>query len=228
MNSPKPKSSPQGRPPASSGEDRRAYILDSALSLFAAQGIAATPIAQIAKAAGVTSAMVHYYFGNREKLLDTLVAERLAPVVVYIWGSASDEGIADPIRVITAFVDRLLETVERMPQLPLLWNREIFNVGGELRARVMPFVPVDNFERLRQALAQAQQEGRLNNGIAPGLVVMSVIGLVMFPLVARNLIEKIPGVPVIDRETVRQHTLSLMLGGLFPKKETIPDTDTGS
>ena len=67
------KHAPQGRPPASKGEDRREHILDNALTLFATQGIAGTTVAQIAGASGVTPAMVHYYFHNREGLLDAVV-----------------------------------------------------------------------------------------------------------------------------------------------------------
>ena len=63
---------PHGRPPAGKNGDKREHILDSALNLFAGQGIAGTTIAQVAKAAGVTPAMVHYYFTNREGLLDAM------------------------------------------------------------------------------------------------------------------------------------------------------------
>jgi len=70
MDKTNPSYSHQGRPPARKSEGRREKILDSALTLFAAHGIAGTTIAQIVKNSGDTSAMVHYYFGNREDLLD--------------------------------------------------------------------------------------------------------------------------------------------------------------
>ena len=43
------------------------------MKLFARQGVAATTFAAIAKRAGLTPAMMHYYFKAREHLLDCVV-----------------------------------------------------------------------------------------------------------------------------------------------------------
>lgn len=208
----------QGRPPASKDEDKREKILDSALLLFAGQGVAGTTIAQIAKASGVTSAMVHYYFGNREKLLDHLVAERLAPCLEYVWGSVSDEALTDPRQLLTSFVDRLLESVEKVPQLPQLWSREILNAGGCLRERVMALVPLEGFEKVHRSLALAQREGRLNAHISPGLVLTSVMSVTMLPLAAQDMLDRVPTIPVLNMKMLRQHVLALLLDGLCPGK----------
>ena len=64
--------------------DGREHLLDCATRLFAEQGIAATTMAQIAEAGGVTSAMVHYYFRNRETLLDVIVEERIMQAIGFV------------------------------------------------------------------------------------------------------------------------------------------------
>jgi AcrR family transcriptional regulator len=210
----------QGRPPASKGEDRREHILNSALTLFAAQGIAGTTIAQIAKASGVTSAMVHYYFANREGLLDSLVAERLAPCVEYMWAGVSEETLADPRRVVTEFVERLLETVTKMPELPHLWSREILNTGGLLRERIFPLVPLEKIEAVRHSFVAAQREGRVNAGVVAGLALTSIMAVVMLPLAAQTFLDKIPLIPLLDKDTLRRHALAVLLDGLCPEENT--------
>src|SRR3546814_12934324 len=77
-----------GRPARPSGADGRDAMLDVATALFAARGVAATTIAHIARQADVTPAMVHYYFKNREQLIDVMVAERVAPVIAFVWAPA--------------------------------------------------------------------------------------------------------------------------------------------
>ncbi|MDR3426114.1 TetR family transcriptional regulator [Silvimonas sp.] len=52
----------RGRPATLPDQNARAALLDAATLLFARQGIAASTLAQVAREAGVTSAMVHYYF----------------------------------------------------------------------------------------------------------------------------------------------------------------------
>src|SRR5690349_5665465 len=50
--------------PAAAGPELRARLLDAALACFVRSGIAATPLRAIATEAGVTPALVHYYFGD--------------------------------------------------------------------------------------------------------------------------------------------------------------------
>lgn len=199
-------------------EDKREHILDNALILFAVQSVSGTTVAQIAKASSVTSAMVHYYFTNREGLLDALVTERLAPALAYVWASLSDETLDHPRLFVTAYVDRLLEIVQKMPHLPLLWNREIFNAGGSLRERVMALAPWGNFEQICRALTHAQQRGQLNPGIEPALVLTSIMSMVMVPLAARDMLGNISSSAVVDAEILRRHALALLLEGLCPDK----------
>lgn len=213
------KSNSQGRPPKNKNKDKREHILDNALTLFAGQGIVGTTVAQIAKASGVTPAMVHYYFVNRKGLLDALVAERLAKVLEYIWAGVSEETLSEPRLIVTEFVDRLLEIVDRMPQLPLLWSREILNAGGFLRDRVISFVPLDKFERVRSAFAEAQLDGRVNPGVDPDLVIISTLSIVMVPLAAQDIISKVSVLSTINKPLLRQHALALILNGLCPNDD---------
>lgn len=203
-----------GRPPAGEGGDRRELILDSALNLFAGHGIAGTTIARIAEEANVTPAMVHYYFANRAGVLDAIVAERLAPIVDYIWSIVSGEDRVDPRQVIVEFVDRILETVERMPQLPLLWSREMLNAGGLLRERVMALIPVERFALLTRIFSDAQKRGEFNPAVDPALILISIMGLVFFPLIARDMIGTVGVVSSLDRSALRKHALSVLMNGL--------------
>ena len=58
-----------GRPRGQkSGSANREQLMDIALALFARHGIARISLNAIAKEAGVTPAMLHYYFSSREAL----------------------------------------------------------------------------------------------------------------------------------------------------------------
>ena len=81
---------PPGRPATDPLHDARNLLLAAATSLFAKQGVAATTFANIAQEAGLTPAMVHYYFKDREQLLDAVVDERLAPLIVSVWKPVSE------------------------------------------------------------------------------------------------------------------------------------------
>jgi AcrR family transcriptional regulator len=69
-----------GRPSGSS--DTRDRILASARELFARNGIGNTSIRAVAAAAGVDSALVHHYFGTKEKLFAAAVHIPIDPMEV--------------------------------------------------------------------------------------------------------------------------------------------------
>ncbi|MFZ1164068.1 TetR/AcrR family transcriptional regulator [Mycobacterium sp.] len=67
-----------GRP--SGNSDTRQRILDNARVLFARNGISNTSIRAVAAAAGVDSALVHHYFGTKEKLFAAAVRIPIDPM----------------------------------------------------------------------------------------------------------------------------------------------------
>ena len=56
--------------------DKRAHILAVAEQLFAENGFDGTSVRDIAQLANVNLAMVSYYFGSKEKLLEALIEDR--------------------------------------------------------------------------------------------------------------------------------------------------------
>src|SRR5258706_14628365 len=122
----------------------RAHMLDAALEQFAARGIAATSLREIARAAGVTPALVHYYFGSKPQLVETLINERLLPVVGQM-RDAIEHSAGDSAALIAGFVRAAFGLLEQHPWFPQLWAREVLCEGGALRELVMkriaPMIP---------------------------------------------------------------------------------------
>jgi AcrR family transcriptional regulator len=67
---------PTGRRPGDSGS--RDAILDAALDLFAEHGYDGASMRAIAAAAGVDPALIRHFFGDKETLFTTVVADRTA------------------------------------------------------------------------------------------------------------------------------------------------------
>lgn len=204
----------KGRPKKSDREKKRESILDSALFLFAVQGISDTTGAQIAERAGVTSAMIHYYFGSWDGLLDALVAERIQPKIRFVWEDITED--TSFLRVLEIFTERFFTVIEEMPLLPELWNREIFHAGGKLRERFVRHIPFEKFDAVCRIFREAQEKGEANPFIRPELVIFSVISLIMMPLAAFGLLNK-AGISVSDREALKKHVLALLSDGVKNK-----------
>jgi len=201
-----------GRP---SGDDRdlRAALLDAAVSRFVEQGISATSLRSIATQAGVTPAMLHYYFGDKQRLVQALVDERLLPALGRIKERMQAAG-DDPAKLIEGFVRGLGDVIKAHPWLPPLWVREVLSEGGALREAMVdqlaPRVP----HVLAQRLAAAQREGRFPAHLDPRLLVMSLVGLTLFPAAGAPVWQKIFGAEDLDTDVIIEHALSLLAHGV--------------
>ncbi|PFH12258.1 AcrR family transcriptional regulator [Collimonas sp. PA-H2] len=207
----------RGRPLASD-QDSREKLLDTATLLFSSQGIAATTVAAVARQAGVTAAMVHYYFKNRDQLIEAVVEERISLFIHSIWDPISGE--QPPGEMIMGIVDRMISTTEKMPWMPALWVREVLSDGGQLRERMVRRVPLDKLAVFADSIARSQQAGQLNPQLEPNLIFVSVIGLTMLPLAMARTLKDKPSLPIahkvalMDKAALVRHIKALLLHGL--------------
>ena len=201
-----------GRPRQDSDPDARERLLDAAATLFAERGIAGTTVAEIAARAGVTPAMVHYYFTNRDQLVDALAAERLLPTVTAVWSPVVETD--DLVPMLRGLVRRIFKAAEINPWLPSLWLREIVSEGGQLRGRLLKKLRFDYIEHLINTVATAQRRGEIDRHIEPRLVLMSLIGNTLLPLAAGQLLHQVPLLRGIDRDDLARHAEALLVSAL--------------
>ena len=62
------------------GKKTRILLLNTAERLFGQNGVTATSLREVMKVADVNMAMVHYYFKNKDGLLDAILERRLVPI----------------------------------------------------------------------------------------------------------------------------------------------------
>jgi TetR/AcrR family transcriptional regulator len=203
-----------GRPPLKADADLRGKMLDAALRLFSAHGIAPTSLRDIARAADVTPALLHYVFGSKPRLVETVIAERLLPVVGQM-RDALQGNQGDSAALIAAFVRAAFALLDRHPWFPPLWAREVLSEGGALREllikRIAPMIP----QQLARRFGAAQRNGEINPDLDPRLLVVSLIGLTLFPAASAPIWRSIFHAEDIDTETLRLHTIALLDRGVL-------------
>lgn len=205
-----------GRPRSvKKGTDKRELLLDAALKLFAQYGIAETPLSQIAKEAGVTTAMLHYYFNTREQLLDVMIDERFQPVragFTDIFETHAD----DPLMAITHMAQCMIDAAEKYPWVAPLWVREVISESGMLKKRMEERNGDKNRKVVHESITRWQAEGRLNPDLNPALLFISLFGLTLFPMASMKMRKE--GGSLISPDMLRQHVSLLLFNGLGPQK----------
>ena len=188
-------------------------MLEAALACFTRKGIAATSLRDIAAEAGVTPALLHYYFGDKLQLQQAVIEERILPVVASLRGPLMEAG-EDVAALITGFVEGIGRVVAVHPWLPSLWVREVLCEGGSLRdllvERISPQLPL----MMAQRFATAQQQGRINPDLDPRLLMVSLVGLTLFPIAGAPIWRRVFNTEELGVDALRLHTLALLDRGL--------------
>lgn len=199
--------------PAGDTADLRERLLEAAIACYVREGIAATSLRAIAGEAGVTPALLHYYFGDRTQLQQAVVEERLMPAFAGLREPLLRAG-DDVAALIAAFVRGIGDLVARHPWLPSLWVREVLCEGGALRelmlARIGPQLP----SLLAQRFAAAQRNGQLNPELDPRLLVVSLVGLTLFPAAGAPIWRQFFDASDLDAVALRDHTIALLDRGI--------------
>ena len=200
-----------GRPRGQkSGSANREQLMDIALALFARHGIARISLNAIAKEAGVTPAMLHYYFSSREALVEKLVEERFMPLrseIGQIFVAHGD----DPVTAFTLLIKTLATMAEKNAWFAPLWMQEIIGEMPILRQHMDARFGEERFQVMLGTVRRWQQEGKINPALAPELLFTTVISLVLVPF---SRIHSDPRLQAVNRQTIVSHALALMGHGV--------------
>lgn len=204
----------RGRPRADAA-DLRGTLLDAALACYVRHGIAGTTLRHIAGEAGVTPALLHYYFSDAAGLRDAVIAERLMPVFAQIrdavLGVPQDATLRE---VLVAFIDGLCAQIARHAWLPPLWIREVVSEGGSLRDLLVTRLAPQIANVLATRFAREQAAGHLNAALDPRLLMVSVVGLTLFPASGTPIWRQIFDSDDLGIDDIRRHALALLERGL--------------
>ena len=135
--------------------DTRQKILSSATRLFSTQGYATTSLAQVAKEAHVSKALIFWHFASKEELFRTALTESLAPyqidVLEALSGLGEFEQIGKLIDVYFEFVSQNVYSVRFLLSLVVREEKNLDDVLGRT---------TELFRIYRNLLADILQTGR--------------------------------------------------------------------
>ena len=164
----------------------RDAILDAALRCFAAKGFAATTIKDLASEAQVNSALLYYYFADKEMLYrETLrhVAFRLGEAA----GRRLDDDVP-PDEAIRRFVEQQAEFLIAHPHVPRLLLREMLEHTGRHAESAIISLIGSVFKTLCDVIRRGQQQGIFRDDVDPQYGAISTVSLVAYFVIARPVV----------------------------------------
>lgn len=203
----------RGRPADLASENLREQLLDAAEARFAEQGYAATSLRSLAEEVGVNPALLHYYFGSKRELMLAVLHRALEPLAEAM--AALRQAPEVETRELTAL---LFRAISAHPTLPRLMVREVLLGDGTFRDYFIAHFAPRLGSTLAKVIASEQRHGHLDQAYHAGTLALLILGLCLFPFVARPVAEPMLGIAYDDagRERLLAQVDRILKKGILP------------
>ncbi len=171
----KPKRAAGGRGPREDRGVLSARIVAAARASFAERGWAGTTLRGVAREAEVDSALVHYYFGSKEELLEASITPPPE------WIGSVRVAVEQPVRRRGEAIVRNVLWVWSDPGLADVWRSIVLTAAHEPRARDK-LVAIIEVSLVRTVAAEVDGEERL---VRASLVAAQMFGVIMMRYIWR-------------------------------------------
>jgi TetR/AcrR family transcriptional regulator len=179
--------------PATQDATTRDTILDAAERLFAEQGFARTPIKQIGREAGVNSALLYYYFADKDQLYREVLQRFVERLVTRTTSGLTAEG--PPVARLRAFLEAQAETLAANPHFPRLLVRELAESDAAHAVEQIQRLAATGFRRLCEIIEEGQRTGVFRADVDPRFAAISCISQIAYFFVARPAIRVLLDAP---------------------------------
>jgi AcrR family transcriptional regulator len=199
-------------PSPAPGASRRA-VLEAALDVFAARGIHAATLKEIASRAGLTLSGLHWHFKNKDELMAGVIES--LPLLPILLDQAAQAGTADLEGQLTRIARVVLDTMQARPGLVRLLLCEA-NTYPDVRRLFVEQGAASGLPLLAGIFEEHARRGELRPG--PSLVrAQAFLGLLATFAVVRPLPREL--VPLDDAEVIREYLQIVVRGVLAAPRE---------
>lgn len=161
--------------------EKQIEILQVAEQLFAEEGFDGTSVRDIAKKANINIAMISYYFGSKEKLLEALVIHRIKAMSMHL-ENLYQESIS-PLDKIDKLIAYYIQRVHQNRSIYQILHFELSNNKREINLQAFTEVKKNNLRFLENIIKEGQEQGvfqpNINVVLLPTIILGSYIHMHM-------------------------------------------------
>jgi AcrR family transcriptional regulator len=158
--------------------DKQIEILNVAERLFAEEGFDGTSVRDIAKKANINVAMISYYFGSKEKLLEALVIHRIGTMKLRLENLLQED--STPIEKIEKLVVYYINQINANRSIYQILHFELSTKKREINTDAFTEVKKNNLKIMESIVKEGQIQGIFQPNINIALLSPTIIGSLIY------------------------------------------------
>lgn len=154
--------------------EKQICVLQVAEKLFAEKGFDGTSIRDISKAAKINIAMVSYYFGSKDKMLEALVLFRTDDLSIKIENLIKES--LSPLEKMSRLIDFYITRINQNKDIYKIMHFELSSKKRVLNFESFTQVKKRNVASLKQIINEGQELGIFNLDVNIDLIAATILG----------------------------------------------------
>ena len=197
--------------------DKHIQIIESAEQLFAKKGYEATTVRDIAEEADINIAMISYYFGSKEKLLEAVFNHRMGNFTMRVESLLKNDSLL-PIQKVDILIDEHIERVIHHEGFyKIMLCEQVINKNPVI-IKTLSEIKMRNAELINKLIIDGQKNGVFKKNIDVVMLMSTLVGTVIQVLINqpfyRNFYD-LKKMPNKEFEETVQKKLSIHVKKLF-------------
>jgi AcrR family transcriptional regulator len=184
--------------------DKQVQIMETAEILFAEKGFNGTSVRDIAEKAHVNLAMISYYFGSKDKLLESLFDYRGEHVKLKLESMVEDKTLGS-FEKLDLLIDHYIEKIMNQQCFSRIMLREqVVNHTG-ITAELITQMKKRNQQIISKLIHQGQKKGEFKRSIDIPLMMATLVGTAGHIIATQPYYREINNLQSMSEEEFQKH-----------------------
>jgi AcrR family transcriptional regulator len=197
--------------------DKHIQIIETAEQLFSKKGYEATTVRDIADVAGINIAMISYYFGSKEKLLEAVFNHRMGHIGMRVESLLKNDSLT-PFQKVEILIDEHIERVINHEGFyKIMLCEQVIN-KNPIIIKLVSEIKLRNAELISKLIDDGKKKGVFKKDVDVVLLMSTLIGTVIQVLINQSFYKdfnKLKKLQQKDFEKTIQNKLSVHVKKIF-------------
>ena len=197
--------------------EKQIQIIETAERLFAERGFDGTSVRDIADEAGVNVAMISYYFGSKEKMMEALFELRVGSVKIRVESLIKDQSLS-PLEKVNMLIDEHIDRVMQKQYFHKIMMGVVATNKNPAILKAANSVKIRNAEVVNELIKDGQKKGVFKKKIDVILMMNTMVGTVSQTMMSQTYyreFNKQQDMPDKEFEVLLKRRLSIHIKTLF-------------
>jgi AcrR family transcriptional regulator len=158
--------------------EKQLQIIATAERLFATKGYNGTSVRDIAEDAGVNVAMISYYFGSKEKLMQAVFEERTSHIITRIEELLQDDSLSPLEKVFALIDDYVARILHKQQFMKIMLVEQMFEKNTVVTDSIN-IMKKRNGEFIEKLIKDGQKKNAFKNNIDSVMLMSTLVGTLM-------------------------------------------------